>query len=117
MPISRWYTVSTDTTDKTIYDGPLLADSTRYSPPSGRQMITEAAAATGGYTLPPRSLADINTDQLHSNAAAALAVNDTYLAVTNPLPTQVAAQVRALTRQNNALIRLMVAALGDISDT
>lgn len=50
------------------------------------------------------------TYDLHTKARRALTGNATYLALTTPTNAQVAAQVKALTRQTNALIRLLVAA-------
>lgn len=42
---------------------------------------------------------------LKDQATAALSTNDTYLALANPSNAQIAAQVRALTQQNNRIIR------------
>lgn len=53
-----------------------------------------------------------NQDTLRQQADQALANNATYLGITSPTNAQVVAQVRALTRQVDALIRL---AVGDFS--
>ena len=50
---------------------------------------------------------------LLAKAAPAIAGNVTYLAVGAPTNAQVAAQVRALTRQVNALMRLTAGMYGD----
>lgn len=53
---------------------------------------------------------DAITYDLHAKARSALAGNATYLALAAPTNAQNAAQIKALTRQNNAIIRLLVAA-------
>lgn len=60
---------------------------------------------------------EANTTSLQQRAQTALTNNQTFLALPSPTNTQVLAQVRALTRQVNALIRLQLALLADISDT
>lgn len=86
---------------------------------------------TGGPTTRPYTAAEnaaadaraaetaaaTNAQTLRDKATAALAGNATYLALATPSNAQVAAQVKALTRQVNALIRLEVRALTDVSDT
>lgn len=52
--------------------------------------------------------------QINNAASAALANNTAYLALTNPTTAQAVAQVRALTQQVDALIRL---AVGNFSGT
>ena len=54
---------------------------------------------------------------LKSKAEAALTSNATFLAINSPNASQVAAQVKALTRQNNALIRLLLGKLDSESGT
>lgn len=58
-----------------------------------------------------------NADTLRSRAAIALTTNANYLAIAAPSNIQVAAQVRALTKETNALIRLLLGLLADVSDT
>lgn len=58
-----------------------------------------------------------NNETLRSRADTALASNSTFLAIGNPSAAQNAAQVKALTRQVNALIRLQLQDLSDVSDT
>src|SRR5687768_12691247 len=48
---------------------------------------------------------------LRSKAAGALQANATFLALASPTNAQTLAQVQRLTRQNNALIRLMLGLL------
>ena len=63
------------------------------------------------------NLAQQNKKTLLQNAANALQSNATLLANGSPSNAQVLAQVRAMTRQMNALIRITTESLQDISDT
>jgi hypothetical protein len=48
---------------------------------------------------------------IRSKATQAIGVNNAFLSLASPSAAQVTAQVRVLTRECNALIRLMVAQL------
>jgi hypothetical protein len=64
-----------------------------------------ASTLTGTVTIPdPPEV--VNEATLRTQAFAALAANRTALAVATPTNAQLIGQVKALTRQNNALIRL-----------
>lgn len=92
----------------TAYDTAGNVTETRpYTPLENAQADAEATQQT----------ANTNRDSLHSKAQAALTNNATYLAITAPTNAQVVAQVRALTRQVNALIRLEINQLDDVSNT
>jgi hypothetical protein len=52
-----------------------------------------------------------NDTTIRQQADAALTANRTYLQIASPTNAQVAAQVRALTQQNNKLIRLVIGKL------
>lgn len=77
------------------------------------QQITDAIA-TASTQFVDR---DANGASLRDRAQQALAANATFLAIATPTNAQVVAQVQRLTRENNALIRLAVGALDDISNT
>lgn len=64
---------------------------------------------------PPQAV--LNRQTLQARAAQALASNQTYLALAAPTQAQAVAQVGALTRQVNALIRLATAQFSTITDT
>lgn len=49
-----------------------------------------------------------NAVSIRDSAAQALAANKTFLAIASPTNAQVSAQVKALTRQNQGLIRLVL---------
>lgn len=59
----------------------------------------------------------VNAATLQSRAAAALTANATYLALATPTNAQTTAQVQRLTKENNALIRMALSLLADVSDT
>lgn len=58
-----------------------------------------------------------NQQTLFANARTAIAANSTYLALANPTAAQNTAQIKRLTREANALIRLLLGELQDVSDT
>ena len=58
-----------------------------------------------------------NEGVLRAKAANALSTNATFLALASPTNAQTLAQVKLLTRETNALIRLLLGQLDDASDT
>lgn len=77
--------------------------------------VTTLDPMTGDPVLAVRPAAEL-TDvavaaTLQAQAVTALTTNTTFLALATPTTAKVAAQVQALTRQTNALIRLVVRAL------
>lgn len=118
MAIQNYVYVSADNTDKTIYDGPFLWDGiTPLTPPAGRQSMTLAAALAGGYAFTPASAAQTNLAALQAKAFQALSNNTTYLGISNPTSAQAIAQVGALTRQVDALIRVDMGILDSTAGT
>lgn len=55
--------------------------------------------------------------KLQSRALVALGTNATFLAITSPTAVQVATQAKALTRQADGIIRLLLNQLDTISDS
>lgn len=51
---------------------------------------------------------DVNAETLRRQVSAALEVNRSFLAIANPTPPQTAAQVKLLTQESSALIRLLI---------
>lgn len=80
-----------------------------YTAAETARAAAEAAALT----------ADANGATVRSRAQAALTANATFLAISGtPTNAQILAQVRQLTKENNAVIRLLLPGLlSDISDT
>lgn len=80
------------------------------------QPIT-AAQARALFAASPEGTAAVNEKSLRDKATAALTANATYLALASPTAAQNTAQIRALTRQMNALIRITVRALDTTTGT
>ena len=70
-------------------------------------LAAQAAAATQG----------MNQTQLLAQAATAIANNITFLGLATPTQAQAVAQVQALTRQVNALLRLSASLLDSTAGT
>ena len=72
----------------------------------------------GQFNYPDDAPAEVlNEAALRSKAQTALAANSTFLAITSPSNTQTLAQVRTLTRECNAIIRLLIDQLDSTVDT
>lgn len=76
------------------------------------------------YTAPENAVADlknaeetatINRATIEEQAATALETNTTFLAIATPTNAQVLAQTKALTRQTNGVIRLLIGRLESAS--
>lgn len=94
----------------------------------GTITITDAKGAAITVTATPATTAqaqgfaaaaaaDANASSLKAKAGQALTANANFLAITSPSAGQVANQVKALTRQMNALIRLVTKRLDDTAGT
>jgi hypothetical protein len=59
---------------------------------------------------------ETNADQVRSKLIEGLQANRDFISLSNPTAAQTAAQVRRLTRQTNALIRLTLQLFADASD-
>jgi hypothetical protein len=82
-----------------------------------RNDVDEVYSPDGTVTRTPVTrdvTAAVNADALRQAAADALATNRTYVGLATPTAAQTTAQVKALSRQVNALIRL---ALGQLDGT
>jgi hypothetical protein len=97
-----------------------LADAGRLTP----AQVAEAARRgwipqeqADAASLIAAQTAETNRLALIAKAAPALAANATYLALSAPTTAQNTAQIKALTRQVNTLIRLAARALDSTSGT
>lgn len=68
--------------------------------------VIAAHPATAQAALDTATAANANEATIRQHAAGALTSNKAFLALTSPTNAQVLAQVKALTRQQNGLIRL-----------
>ena len=75
------------------------------------------AAALAVVAAQPDVVAAVNEKTLLDKAKTALTANATFLAIATPTNAQVSAQVKALTRQVNALIKLAARDLADTTGT
>lgn len=83
-----------------------------------RAVVLVAGVPTVTWTPRPRTpsetgvrVADTNRQAIYGQVAQALADNTAFLAIASPSAAQNAAQIKALTRQVNKLIRLAVGQL------
>ncbi len=74
-------------------------------------------AARTVTTTPKAGTSAANADELRDKATAALTANATYLALPSPTNAQNLAQIRALTREANALVRLLLGSLDSLDGT
>lgn len=73
------------------------------------EMAAEAEAVEAGAVAEQeRVMEETNATTLRTQAEAALAANRAFLALSGPTNAQTLAQVKALTRQNSGLIRLLL---------
>ncbi len=85
-----------------------MADTTVETYEKGRLVATRTEP------VPPEVT---NADALRDKATAALTANATYLALPSPTNAQNLAQIRALTRETNALVRLLLGSLDSLDGT
>ena len=76
-------------------------------------VVDPTAALSGNAEVVARK----NEATIRDRMRTALAVNDTYIARTSPTNAQTVAQVKALSRQNNAIIRLLLRQLDSVNNT
>lgn len=72
------------------------------------ESVLSAHPAKAQAALDQAATEQTNETTIRDKATQALADNKTFLALSSPSNAQVVAQVKALTRQNNALIRLVL---------
>lgn len=72
------------------------------------QAVVDAHPATAQTSIAAAATQRTNETTIRDRAEQALAANRTFLALPSPTNAQVVAQVKALTRQNNGIIRLIL---------
>jgi hypothetical protein len=87
----------------------------RVDPPTSRPFTAEENASADADAA--EALADTNLADLIAKGRAALDRNATFLAITSPTTAQAVTQVKALTRQVNALIKITARDLTDTAGT
>lgn len=97
-----------------VENRPALTAAQTYGPPV---FTIGTTSVTADYPVVSRPVVDLNAQLLRDRVTAALTANATFLALAAPTNAQVVAQVRTLTKECNALIRLAAALLADVSDT
>lgn len=95
-------------------------------PPAGYYLVRDCGGALTYFDGPltpsqvgaiPACATDANAATLRSRASTALTNNAAYLALASPTQAQAVAQVAALTRQVDGLIRLALDKLDSITDS
>lgn len=84
---------------------------TRRALTAAEQQQADADSATGVQVSSVQATRDANRQTLIDRATQALDTNRAFTALPSPTQAQALAQVQALTRQNTALIRLLVGLL------
>jgi hypothetical protein len=84
---------------------------------SAEQAEAGQRAADDAVRRQQDSTATTNRQTVAQRAQAALNANATFLALATPSAAQTTAQVKTLTKECNALIRLLLGLLADVSDT
>lgn len=119
MAVERY--VVTEANGTTVVGGPYLWDGVTpwVAPeqegfPSRRVLLETPTRKNLGQPIP---ITEQNRANLTDKAQQALAANWTFLAIGAPSAAQIQTQVQRLTRENTAIIRLMLGLLDDVSGT
>lgn len=119
MAVSRYVVTEADGT--TVVGGPYLWDGVApfVAPemegfPTRKLLLETPTRRNLGQPLP---ITEQNRANLTDKAQQALAANGTFLAIGAPSAAQIQTQVQRLTRENTAIIRLLLGLLDDVSGT